>query len=145
MRTIWSKDALPLVPPHFRPIYRVLLPIVDVEFLAFSVIAVFVGSRVVSDFTLHWFPFAWAGLMGLGAVLASIGLVFELDWTEFVGKSALIAGFVIYILILTAYVGTGSSSSLLTITLNCLCVTGLAARLADIVVRRGRKDADRER
>lgn len=142
MRTIWSKDALPLVPARFKPIYRVFLPIVDLHLLGFAAVAVFVGSQVVADFTLQWFPFVWAASMGLGAILASIGLVFERDWTELVGKGILVIGFIVYGVVLGFYVDSGSLSSLLTIILVDLAVIGLLLRIGDLVGEIGRKEAD---
>lgn len=142
MRTIWSKDALPLVPARFKPIYTVFLPIVDLHLLAFTAVAVLVGSQIVADFTLQWFPFAWAATMGLGAVLASIGLVFCRDWTELVGKGVLIVGFIVYGVVLAFYVDSGSSSSLLTIILVDLAVIGLILRIGDLIGEIGRKEAD---
>lgn len=142
MKTIWSHDAMPLVPPRFRPIYQVFLPIVDLHLLVFAAVAVFVGSQVVEDFTLQWFPYAWAATMGLGAVLATIGLVFCRDWTELVGKGVLIIGFIVYGIVLGFYVDSGSLSSLLTITLVDLAVIGLLIRCVDLVSTIGRKEAD---
>jgi hypothetical protein len=142
VRTVWSDGSLPLVPARFRPIYTVFLPLVDLHLLAFAAIAVLVGSQVVEDFTLAWFPYAWAATMGLGAVLASIGLVFMRDWTELVGKGVLVIGFIVYGVVLGFYVNSGSLSSLLTITLVDLAVIGLLIRIGDLVGEIGRKEAD---
>lgn len=142
MRTVWSKDALPLVPKRFRPIFTVFLPIVNACLLAFAMIALFVGSRVVEDFTLHWFPRAWAGEIALGAILASMGLIFCLDWVELIGKGMLIIGLSTYAYLLGVNVDDGSASSGLSITLVVLADAFLLVRVIDIVGEIGRKEAD---
>jgi len=142
VKTIWSEGSLPLVPKRFRPIYTVFLPIVDLHLLAFAGVAVLVGSQVVEDFTLSWFPYAWAATMGIGAVLASIGLVFMRDWTELVGKGVLVIGFIVYGIVMGFYVDSGSLSSLLTIILVDLAVIGLLIRIGDLIGEIGRKEAD---
>ncbi|WIE60721.1 hypothetical protein DEI97_013320 [Curtobacterium sp. MCLR17_032] len=142
MHTVWSKDALPLVPKRFRPIFTVFLPIVNACLLAFAMIALFVGSRVVEDFTLHWFPRAWAGEIALGAILASMGLIFCLDWVELIGKGMLIIGLSTYAYLLGVNVDDGSASSGLSITLVVLADAFLLVRVIDIVGEIGRKEAD---
>lgn len=142
MHTVWSKDALPLVPKRFRPIFTVFLPIVNACLLAFAMIALFVGSRVVEDFTLHWFPRAWAGEIALGAILASLGLIFCLDWVELIGKGMLIIGLSTYAYLLGVNVDDGSASSGLSITLVVLADAFLLVRVIDIVGEIGRKEAD---
>jgi hypothetical protein len=142
MKTVWSKDALPLVPKRFRPIFTVFLPIVNGCLLAFAMIALFVGSKVVEDFTLDWFPRAWAGEIALGAVLASLGLVFCLDWIELVGKGLLILGLSSYAYLLGVNVDDGAASSGLSITLVVLADAFLLIRVVDIIGEIGRKEAD---
>lgn len=142
MKTIWSEGSLPLVPKRFRPIFTVFLPVVNGCLLTFALLALFVGSRVVEDFTLHWFPRAWAGDITLGAVLASVGLVFCLDWIELVGKGLLIIGLSTYAYLLGVNVDDGSVSSGLTITLVVLADAFLLIRVVDIIGEIGRKEAD---
>lgn len=141
MRTVWSPDALPLVPPRFRPIYTTLLPIADGIFLVFSLFAVIVGSQVVEDFTLQWFPYAWAATMWVGSVLASIGLVFLQDYVELWGKCVLVIGFVVYGGILGVYVWHGSLSSILTICLVAAAIAALSLRIGDLIGVLARKEA----
>jgi hypothetical protein len=142
MKTVWSKDALPLVPKRFRPIFTVFLPIVNACLLSFATLALFIGSKVVEDFTLHWFPRAWAGEIALGSVLASIGLIFCLDWLELVGKGLLIIGLTVYGALLLVNVADGSTSSGLSVTLVVLADAFLLVRVIDIIDDIGRKEAD---
>lgn len=142
MRTVWSKDALPLVPARFKPIFTVFLPIVNACLLTFAMIALFVGSRVVEDFTLHWFPRAWAGEIALGAILASLGLILCFDWVELVGKGLLIIGLTVYASLLTVNITDGSASTGLSVTLVVLADAFLLVRVVDIIGEIGRKEAD---
>lgn len=140
--TIWSKGALPLVPKEYRPLYQVLLPIVDAGLLAFSFFAVVVGSGVVDDFAAFpWIPLTWAGVLILGAVLAPIGLVFELDATELLGKGLLILGLTFYSVTLIFYIISGSDSSTLPFILSLLWAIALSFRGAQLIDQMGRKDA----
>ncbi|WIB25803.1 hypothetical protein [Curtobacterium sp. MCSS17_015] len=142
MKTVWSENSMPMVPKRFRPIFTVFLPIVNACLLAFAMLALFVGSSVVEDFTLHWFPRAWAGEMALGAILASLGLVFCLDWVELIGKGLLIIGLSTYAYLLGVNVDDGASSSGLSITLVVLADAFLLVRIVDIINDIGRKEAD---
>lgn len=142
MKTIWSKDSLPLVPKRFRPIFTVFLPIVNGCLLAFATLALFVGSKVVEDFTLHWFPRAWAGDIVLGAVLASFGLIFCFDWVELIGKGLLVIGLTVYAALLVVNITDGSTSSGLSVTLVILADAFLLVRVFDIIEQIGRKEAD---
>jgi hypothetical protein len=136
---------MPLVPARFRPLYTVVLPAVDAILCWFSIVAVIVGSKVVADFTLHWFPYVWAGSMGLGTVLATFGLVFMRDHLELVGKCVLIIGFGVYATVLGFYIAAGSSSSLLTQALTFALMVILGGRVGDLIGEIGRKEADRGR
>jgi hypothetical protein len=142
MRTIWSKGSLPLVPKRFRPIFTMFLPIVNACLLAFATVALFVGSKVVEDFTLHWFPRAWAGEIALGAILASIGLILCFDWVELVGKGLLIIGLTVYAALLIVNVTDGAASSGLSVVLVVLADAFLLVRVIDIIGEIGRKEAD---
>ena len=142
MKTVWSEGSLPLVPKRFRPIFTVFLPIVNGCLLAFAVIALLVGSKVVEDFTLHWFPRAWAGDIALSAILASLGLIFCLDWVELIGKGLLIIGLTVYAALLVVNVTDGSASSGLSVTLVVLADAFLLVRVFDIIEQIGVKEAD---
>lgn len=118
LRTVWSPGALALVPRRFRPIYRIVLPIVDVLSVGFSLAAIAFGSRVVERATSGWYVYFWAVLVGLSAIAALVGLVFLLDWVEILGKLGLCVSLASFIFLLIQAARFGATSTLLT-----LCIT----------------------
>jgi len=116
-RTIWGDNALPLVQHRFRPIFQVLLPLVDLLAMAFSFAALGVGSRVVESQTTPWFGVGWGAAVGASAIAALVGLVFRLDWVEIFAKVGLCISFGVYIYLLIASVGFGTYSTVLTVVI----------------------------
>lgn len=143
LKTVWSENALALVPPMYRSIYRVLLPFVDGMMILFSIGALIVGSGVVRSFTVPWFPFAWAGLMGAGAILASVGLVFMLDHIELAGKFCLVLALLIYAGLLSWDAYTRNPSTILSVIPVIIVTAGLALRTINVLLVIARKEAAR--
>lgn len=140
-KTVWSHDALPLVPARYQALYTVLMPVVDFLLLVFSGCAIFVGSKVVADFTLHFIPVVWALVFALGSILATIGTIFLRDYVTIVGEMITGSALVFYAFILSIYVVNGSPSSMLSIMLALIAVMGLGVHWRDTITQIGRKEA----
>lgn len=143
-RTVWDKDSMPLVPPLYRPIFTVFLPFVDAMMLAFAFGAAIVGSGVVRSFTLPWFPYAWSALIATGAILATIGLVFQLDHTELIGKFGLSLAMLIYAVLLTIDAFQRNPPTILSVIPVLLVLGGLVLRMVYILVVIARREAAHE-
>lgn len=143
-RTVWHKDSMPLVPPLYRPIFTVFLPFVDGMMILFAIGALFVGSGVVRTFTVEWFPYAWAGLIGAGAILASIGIIFQLDHTELAGKFFLSLAMFVYAVLLAIDAFQRNPPTILSIIPVLLVLGGLVLRMVYILVVIGRREAAHE-
>lgn len=144
MKTVWSRDALPLVPPRFRSIYTVLLPVIDVGLITFGLTSLIVGSKIVGDFTLPWFRVAWGAVILIGAVVALLGLVFLRKRTELWGRFAVGIGLLIYVAAIIMYIASGSSNSTLTLVLVLIRLVALSWRINDLFTEIGREEADQE-
>lgn len=140
-RTVWSKDALPLVPVRFRSIYTVLLPSIDVGLILFGISSLFIGSKIVNDFTLPWFSPAWALTTLIGASVALFGLVTLHDRVELFGRFAVGVGLLIYIIATGLYIFGGSPTSVLTLILTCIRLTATIWRISDLAGEIARKEA----
>lgn len=144
MRTVWSKDAMPLVPPRFRSIYTVLLPVIDVGLILFGITSLTAGSKIIGDFTLPWFRVAWGAMILAGAIVALIGLVFMRKRTELLGRFAVGMGLLIYVAAIIMYIAAGSSTSALTLVLVLIRLAALSWRVNDLFTEIGREEADQE-
>jgi hypothetical protein len=144
MKTVWSKDAMPLVPPRFRSIYTVLLPVIDVGLILFGITSLTAGSKIVGDFTLPWFRVAWGAVILIGAVVALVGLVFMRKRTELVGRFAVGMGLLIYVAAIIMYIVSGSTTSALTLVLVLIRLAALSWRVNDLFTEIGREEADQE-
>lgn len=144
MKTVWSKDAMPLVPPRFRSIYTVLLPVIDVGLILFGITSLTAGSKIIGDFTLPWFRVAWGAMILAGAVVALIGLVFMRKRTELLGRFAVGMGLLIYVAAIIMYIAAGSSTSALTLVLVLIRLAALSWRVNDLFTEIGREEADQE-
>lgn len=144
MKTIWSKDAMPLVPPRFRSIYTVLLPTVDVGLIVFGITSLTVGSRIIGDFALPWFRVAWGLVILVGAVLALTALILQLKRTELYGRFAVALGLLIYVAAIVVYIASGQTNSTLTLVLVLIRLAALSWRVNDLISEIAREEADRE-
>lgn len=144
MKTVWSKDAMPLVPTRFRSIYTVLLPVIDVGLIAFGATSLTVGSKIIGDFTLPWFRVAWGAVILVGALVALLGLIFMRKRTELLGRFAVGIGLLIYVAAIVMYIASGSSNSTLTLVLVLIRLAALSWRVNDLFTDIGREEADRE-
>ncbi|PCN48032.1 hypothetical protein Csp2054_09160 [Curtobacterium sp. 'Ferrero'] len=144
MKTIWSKDALPLVPPRFRSIYTVLLPTVDVGLIVFGITSLTVGSRIIGDFALPWFRVAWGLVILLGAAVALVALILQLKRTELYGRFAVALGLLIYVAAIVVYIASGQANSTLTLVLVLIRLAALSWRVNDLISEIAREEADRE-
>lgn len=131
--TIWAPGALPLVQKRFRPIFRVLLPIVDFLCLVFSLAALGIGSRVVAENTTVWFAVLWGAAIGVSAVTAFVGLVFQNDWLEILAKVGLCVSLAVYIGFLILSVGFGTYSTILTVVITIGFLLFPLFRIFDLV------------
>lgn len=142
MKTIWSKDALPLVPPRFRSIYRYLLPGIDVGIAGFGLWSLVIGSKIVGDFTVPVFLVAWASMILIGAVGAFASLAVMNDKVELVGRIMVELGLAIYAVLTIAYILRGNVTSILTLTLVGIRMYASLWRIFDIIGEMLRKERE---
>lgn len=140
-KTIWSKNAMPLVPSRFRSLYTTLLPSVDVGVIIFGLSSMLLGSKIVGDFTIPIFLPLWAGLILFGAIAALIGLIFMWPKTELAGRSAVLIGLVIYAGLTILYIVGGSVTSTLTLVLVAIRITASLWRFFDLLGEMQREEA----
>jgi hypothetical protein len=131
--TIWNPTSLPLVQKRFRPIFTVYLPLVDGFFILLGIFGLWIGSKVIQDFTLPWYNTFWSFLIGTAALCALLGLLFEWLWVEMLGKLILVVSLASYGLLLGLNVATGAYNSALTITLTLIVILTPAFRIGDLV------------
>jgi len=144
MRTVWSKDAMPLVPPRFRSIYTVLLPTIDVGLIVFGITSLTVGSRIIGDFASPWFRVAWGLVILVGAFLALTALVLQMKRVELYGRFAVGIGLLIYVAAIVVYIASGQANSTLTLVLVLIRLAALSWRVNDLISEIAREEADRE-
>lgn len=142
MKTIWSKDALPLVPPRFRSIYRYLLPGIDVGIAGFGLWSLVIGSKIVGDFTVPVFLVAWASMILIGAVGAFASLAVMNDKVELVGRIMVELGLAVYAVLTIAYIFRGNVTSILTLTLVGIRMYASLWRIFDIIGEMLRKERE---
>jgi hypothetical protein len=140
-RTVWSRDAMPLVPARFRSIYTILLPSIDIGLILFGISSLFIGSKIVNDFTLPWFSPAWALTTLIGASVALVGLALLHDRIELVGRFAVGIGLLIYIVATGLYVFNGSPSAVLPMILTTIRLIATVWRISDLAGEIARKEA----
>lgn len=140
-KTIWSKNAMPLVPPRFRSLYTTLIPSVDVGVIIFGLSSFLLGSKIVGDFTIPIFLVLWASLILVGAVLALIGLVFLKSKLELAGRTAVLLGLLVYAGLTVLYIAGGSVTSTLTLVLVAIRITASLWRFFDILGELQREEA----
>lgn len=148
MKTVWSKDALPLVPPRFRSVFRYLLPGIDVGVAGFGLWSLIIGSKIVGDFTVPVFLYAWASMILIGAIGAVLALATMHDRLELVGRIMVELGLAVYAVLTIAYVFKGNVTSILTLTLVGIRMYASLWRIFDIIgelVRKEREQAARPR
>ncbi len=142
MKTIWSKDALPLVPPRFRSIYRYLLPGIDGGIAGFGLWSLVIGSKIVGDFTVPVFLVAWASMILIGAVGAFVSLAVMNDKVELVGRIMVELGLAVYAVLTIAYILRGNVTSILTLTLVGIRMYASLWRIFDIIGEMLRKERE---
>lgn len=142
MKTIWSKDALPLVPPRFRSIYRYLLPGIDVGIAGFGLWSLVIGSKIVGDFTVPVFLVAWASMILIGAVGAFVSLAVMNDKVELIGRIMVELGLAVYAVLTIAYIFRGNVTSILTLTLVGIRMYASLWRIFDIIGEMLRKERE---
>lgn len=116
-KTIWSPDAIPLVPKRWRTLYTRLLPAIDGGVILFGLASLFIGSKVVGDFTIPVFLPLWALLIAGGALVSLIGLIILHPRLELIGLTAATGGLIVYAGLTILYIATGSITSVLTLIL----------------------------
>lgn len=140
-KTIWSRDALPLVPPRFRSLYTTLLPSIDVGVIIFGLSSFLLGSKIVGDFTIPIFLVLWASLIFFGALVSLIGLIFLRSRLELAGRTAVLLGLLVYAGLTTLYIAGGSVTSTLTLVLVAIRIIASLWRFLDIVGELQREEA----
>lgn len=145
IRTIWSQDAMPLVPARYRSLYTVVLPGVYVGLILFGISSYFVGSKVVSDFTVEWFSPAWAVTTFVGASLSVIGLVTIHEKVEMLGEFIVGIGLMIYVASTVFYISSGSPTAILTLIFTLLRLVTVVWRVRDLAGEIARKAVPRAR
>ncbi|WP_416394233.1 MULTISPECIES: hypothetical protein [unclassified Curtobacterium] len=133
MKTIWSKDAMPLVPPRFRSVFRYLLPGIDVGVAGFGLWSLLLGSKIVGDFTVPVFLYAWASMILVGAIVAVLSLAAMNDKLELVGRIMVELGLAVYAVLTVAYIFKGNVTSALTLSLVVIRMYASLWRIFDII------------
>lgn len=132
-KTIWSHDAIPLVPPRFRALYTRLLPAIDGGVVIFGVAALLLGSRIVGDFTIPIFLPLWAMMIAVGALVSLIGLIILHPRLELAGLTAATLGLVVYAGLTILYIASGSVTSILTLILVVIRILFYLWRFVDLL------------
>lgn len=140
-KTIWSKNAMPLVPSRFRSIYTILLPTIDVGLMVFGLSSMLLGSKIVGDFTIPIFLPLWACLLLFGGLLALLGLIFLRPRLELLGQSSAIIGLVIYAGLTILYIMGGSATAVLTLVLVAIRTAASLWRFFDLLGEMQREEA----
>lgn len=133
MKTIWSPNAIPLVPLRFRSLYTRLLPAIDAGVVLFGIASLFVGSRIVGDFTIPVFLPLWACLIAVGALVSLIGLILLKPRVELIGLTAATSGLIVYGGLTVLYIVAGSVTSLLTLILVIIRILFYIWRFFDLL------------
>lgn len=132
-KTIWSPNAIPLVPPRFRTLYTRLLPAIDFGVVIFGVAALLLGSRIVGDFTIPIFLPLWAMMIAIGALVSLIGLIVLHPRLELAGITAATLGLIVYAGLTVLYIAGGSITSILTLILVVVRVLFYLWRFVDLL------------
>lgn len=132
-KTIWSHDAIPLVPPRFRALYTRLLPAIDFGVVVFGIAALLLGSRIVGDFTIPIFLPLWAMMIAVGALVSLIGLIILHPRLELAGLTAATLGLVVYAGLTVLYIMSGSVTSILTLILVVIRILFYLWRFTDLL------------
>lgn len=142
--SIWHPDApaMQRVQKRFRPVFRIGLPVIDAVLVAFSVFGVVVGSNAVREFTAAWFNPLLAGGIGVSALVAFIGLVFNRPALEVTSKFVLGACLVLYFIFLVASATVRTATALLTAALVVIVLVILALRIFDLIDQAAIQEAD---
>lgn len=140
-RTIWSKNAMPLVPSRFRSLFTITMPIIDAGVVAFGIFALILGSRIVGDFTIPLFLPLWAGLIILGALAGFVGLALLLSRLELIGITAASLGLTVYAGLTILYIMAGSVTSILTLVLVIIRIAFYLWRFFDLLGQMQREEA----
>jgi hypothetical protein len=139
--TVWSTNALPLVPDRYKSLYTIVLPGVYIGLVLFGVSSFFVGSKIITDFTVAWFSPAWAITTFVGACLSLIGLVFIKERAEMLGEFIVGIGLLIYMASTVLYMFGGSPTAVLTLIFTGLRLVTVVWRVNDLVGELARKGA----
>lgn len=140
-KTIWSRNALPLVPPRFRTLFTVLIPAIDVGVIIFGLSSLLLGSKIVGDFTIPIFLPLWACLILVGAVAALIGLIFIRHRLELVGRGAVLLGLIVYAGLTILYIVGGATTATLTLVLISIRIVASLWRFFDLLGEMQREEA----
>lgn len=143
MKTIWSKDALPLVPPRYRSLYRYLLPGIDIGVAGFGLWSLLLGSKIVGDFTVPVFLIAWASMILIGATGALVFLALMHDRLELACRIMVELGLAVYAVLTVFYILKGNVTSTLTLTLVGVRMFAALWRIFDIIGELVRKERER--
>lgn len=143
-RTVWTPHALDRIPRRWRPVYRVVLPVIDASFVGFGLASFFVGSKIVEDFALPWFRPVWALVIFVGALGAFASNVFLWKRFEFFSRLGLSIGLLIYAVATVSYMLRGNDSSILTLIFVEARLVAIIWRMWDLTEDIGQEEADHE-
>lgn len=95
--TVWEPGVLDgEVPPRFRPIYTVVLPLKLALFAGFGIAGTIVRVPTVDLVTSVSYGDVWTVMLGLTAVLALAGSVYRREQLELYATIALVVGYATY-------------------------------------------------
>lgn len=142
--SIWHPEAHSMVrvQKRFRPVFQIGLPVFDGALIAFSVFGVVFGSNAVREFTAAWFSPLLAGGIGVSALAALIGLVFQRFKLELTSKFVLGSCLALYVVFLIASATVRTSSAALSAALAVTALIVLTLRVFDLIDEVARQEGD---
>ncbi len=112
--TIWAPGVFGLPPDRYANIYRVVLPALDVAFVWAGIGAIVYGAPAFSDFAASGtqnLSFVWGVWTVTAAAACLLGITFpRLLVVEIVGKAAILAAAIVYMIVLLWLTGNGSTT-----------------------------------
>lgn len=143
LKTVWTPGALDRIPRRWRPMYQVVLPVIDLSFVGFGLASFVVGSKIVEDFVPALRPI-WAMVILLGALGALLANVFLWKRFEFFSRLGLSIGLLIYAVATVWYMFRGNDSSILTLIFVEARLVAIVWRMWDLTEDIGQEEADHE-
>lgn len=152
--TIWAPGVFGLPPDRYANLYRVVLPLLDVGFVFAGAGAIIHGAPAFSDFASSGtqnLSFVWGVWTVAAGSACLLGISFpRLLAVEIVGKAAIVAAAIVYMIVLLWLTGNGSTTRWVAVGMSVGSALVAAWRLGDLRIewrihRKKRRPAASER